>query len=239
VRIAGQLIDTSTGAHIWADRFDGALNDIFELQDQVASGVVGAIEPKLRQSDIERASRRPTESLDAYELYLRVLALRDIHTDESVRQAVALLKRALAIDPNYMPGKAAIGWSGVHKRSHARSPISEAKIAEAVGSARQALGGARRCPRGFRLRRRGVHQRSRPVVGRGGPARRWRDRSPVRQRGRDGRIVKTTGDGLTGGICQRRRRGALLRCSRQCPSATTASAQTTASNCASASISAM
>ena len=66
VRIKGQLIDTATGAHIWADRFDGALGDIFELQDQVASSVGGAIEPKLRQSEIERAARKPTESLDAF-----------------------------------------------------------------------------------------------------------------------------------------------------------------------------
>src|SRR5262249_49313230 len=65
VRITGQLIDTTTGAHIWADRFDGALDDIFELQDQVASSVAGAIEPKLRQSEIERASRKPTASLTA------------------------------------------------------------------------------------------------------------------------------------------------------------------------------
>ena len=74
VRITGQLIDAATGAHIWADRFDGALDDIFELQDQVASSVVGAIEPKLPQSEIERANRKPTESLDAYDLYLRALA---------------------------------------------------------------------------------------------------------------------------------------------------------------------
>ena len=65
VRITGQLIDTTTGAHIWADRFDGALDDIFELQDQVASDVAGAIEPKLRQSEIERASRKPTANLTA------------------------------------------------------------------------------------------------------------------------------------------------------------------------------
>src|SRR6202035_1497505 len=74
VRITGQLIDTATGAHIWADRFDGMLDDIFELQDQVASSVAGAIEPKLRQSEIERATRKPTESLDAYDLYLRALS---------------------------------------------------------------------------------------------------------------------------------------------------------------------
>src|SRR6266702_130481 len=74
VRITGQLIDTASGAHIWADRFDGALDDIFELQDEVASNVVGAIEAKLRQSEIERASRKPTASLGAYDLYLRALA---------------------------------------------------------------------------------------------------------------------------------------------------------------------
>jgi hypothetical protein len=81
----------------------------------VASGVVGAIEPRLRQSEIERVSRKPTESLDAYDLYLRALALRDTHTDESMRDAIALLKRALAIDPNYVPAKAAIGWSRLHQ----------------------------------------------------------------------------------------------------------------------------
>jgi TolB-like protein/class 3 adenylate cyclase len=65
VRITGQLIDTATGAHIWADRIDGALDDIFELQDRVASSVAGAIEPKLRLAEIERATRKPTDSLDA------------------------------------------------------------------------------------------------------------------------------------------------------------------------------
>jgi len=74
VRITGQLIDTITGAHIWADRFDGALDDIFDLQDRGASSVAGAIEPKLRQSEIERASRKPTANLTAYDLYLRALA---------------------------------------------------------------------------------------------------------------------------------------------------------------------
>ena len=71
VRITGQSIDMTTGAHIWADRIDGSLEDVFALQDQVASTVVGAIEPKLRQSETERAARKPTEHLDAYDLYLR------------------------------------------------------------------------------------------------------------------------------------------------------------------------
>ena len=72
VRITGQLIDAATGAHIWADRFDGTLDDIFELQDQVASSVAGTIEPTLRKAEFERVSRKPTASLDAYDLYLRL-----------------------------------------------------------------------------------------------------------------------------------------------------------------------
>ncbi len=71
VRITGQLIDTATGAHLWAERFDGALEDVFDLQDQVATSVVGAIAPKLEQAEIERAKRKPTESLDAYDHFLR------------------------------------------------------------------------------------------------------------------------------------------------------------------------
>jgi adenylate cyclase len=139
VRINGQLIDTSTGAHIWADRFGGALDDIFELQDQVASGVVGAIEPKLRQSEIERAHRKPTESLDAYDLYLRALALRDRPNAESVPEAIALLNKALAIDPAYIPAKALVGFFRVHETAHGRSPVAEADAAEAVALARQVL----------------------------------------------------------------------------------------------------
>jgi TolB-like protein/class 3 adenylate cyclase len=74
VRITGQLVDTATGAHIWADRFDGELGDIFDLQDQVTESVVGAIAPAVEKAEIERAKRKPTASLDAYALYLRGLA---------------------------------------------------------------------------------------------------------------------------------------------------------------------
>ena len=73
VRITGQLIDSQTGAHLWADRFDAALADVFKLQDQVTSNVVGAIAPKIDQAEIERARRKPAENLSAYDLYLRAL----------------------------------------------------------------------------------------------------------------------------------------------------------------------
>jgi len=92
VRITAQLIDALTGTHLWADRFDGSLDDIFDLQDRVASGVIGAIEPKLRQSEIERASRKPTESLNAYDLYLRALST----DNEMVRDIVLAVMASLA-----------------------------------------------------------------------------------------------------------------------------------------------
>ena len=74
VRITGQLIEAASGAHMWADRFDGALDDVFELQDEVTQKVVGAIAPRVEQAEIDRARRRPSDSTDAYDCYLRGLA---------------------------------------------------------------------------------------------------------------------------------------------------------------------
>jgi adenylate cyclase len=146
VRITGQLIDTASGVHIWADRFDGALDDIFDLQDQVAASVVGAIEPRLRQSEIERATRKPTESLDAYDLYLRALSQFHKYTEESIREAIALIKRALAIDPTYAPAASMIGWCRTFQRLQGWGSLSEAEVAEAVGLARQAIEAGRDDP---------------------------------------------------------------------------------------------
>jgi tetratricopeptide (TPR) repeat protein len=137
VRIAGQLIDTASGAHIWADRFDGALDDIFELQDQVASNVVGAIEPKLRQSEIDRATRKPTESLDAYDLYLRALAQFWKWTAEGWRGAIVLLRRALAIDPSCAPAAGLFAWCRCLQTANPLASDEEA--AEGVRFARQAI----------------------------------------------------------------------------------------------------
>jgi adenylate cyclase len=98
VRITGQLIDALTGTHLWADRFDGSLEDVFDLQDKVASSVVGVIEPTLRQAEIERARRSRPDSLDAYDLYLRALARFYRYAKEDFDEAIALLQQALAID---------------------------------------------------------------------------------------------------------------------------------------------
>ena len=101
VRITGQLIDASTGAHLWADRFDGELKDVFDLQDQVTASVVGAIAPKLEQAEIERAKRKPTESLDAYDYFLRGMAAFHSFSKASNEEALALFSRAIELDPNY------------------------------------------------------------------------------------------------------------------------------------------
>jgi len=139
VRITGQLIDTMTGAHIWADRFDGALDDIFELQDQVASSVVGAIEPKLRQSEIERAGRKPTESLDAYDLYLRALAQFNKLAAESHSEAVRLAGQSLGIDPSCAPAAALIGYIYVMQVSQGWVRLDPARLAEVRDLAKRAI----------------------------------------------------------------------------------------------------
>jgi len=139
VRITGQLIDTTTGAHIWADHFDGALDDIFELQDQVASSVAGAIEPKLRQSEIERASHKPTANLTAYDLYLRALAQSYRYTDQGFAEAVVLARRALAIDPAYAPAAALVGRCRGLQQVRRSGALSDEDIGEACRLARHAL----------------------------------------------------------------------------------------------------
>jgi TolB-like protein/class 3 adenylate cyclase/tetratricopeptide (TPR) repeat protein len=146
VRITGQLIDTTTGAHIWAERFDGAFDDIFELQDQVASSVVGAIEPKLRQSEIERASRKPTANLTVYDFYLRALAQSYRYTDEGVAEAVVLARRALTIDPSYAPAAALVGWCHWHQRYQGWGAVSDEEVTAGVRLARQALEAGRDDP---------------------------------------------------------------------------------------------
>jgi TolB-like protein len=101
VRITGQLIDATTGVHLWADRFEGPLDDIFELQDQVATSVVGAIAPQLERAEIERAMRKPTESLDAYDYYLRGMANFHQGNRRAIDEALSLLYRAIELDPRF------------------------------------------------------------------------------------------------------------------------------------------
>src|SRR4051795_8206840 len=101
VRITAQLIDAVSGTHLWADRFEGALGDIFDLQDQVTASVVGAIAPKLQQAEVERAKRKPTESLDAYDYLLRGIANLRLWTREANDEALRLFNKAIEIDPDF------------------------------------------------------------------------------------------------------------------------------------------
>jgi adenylate cyclase len=101
VRITAQLIDALTGTHLWADRFDGSLEDVFELQDQVAISVAGVIEPTLRQTEIERARRKRPDSLDAYDFYLRALPYAFAAMPEDADKALPLLDKAIELEPDY------------------------------------------------------------------------------------------------------------------------------------------
>lgn len=101
VRITGQLIEAATAAHLWADRFDGQMEDVFDLQDRITASVVVAVAPKLEQVEIERARRKPTENLDAYDHYLRGMASVHLWTREGNADALAQFYKAIEIDPKF------------------------------------------------------------------------------------------------------------------------------------------
>src|SRR5260221_3264096 len=101
VLITAQLIETTTGDHVWAQRHDGPLDDIFELQDEITLSVVGAIEPSLRQAEIERSKRKRPENLDAYDFYLRALPHAQVAMPGDSERALSLLQQSLALQPDY------------------------------------------------------------------------------------------------------------------------------------------
>jgi adenylate cyclase len=101
VRITTQLIDAGIGAHLWADRFDGSLEDVFELQDRVTISVAGVIEPALEAAEIRRSTERPTSDVTAYDLYLRALALSFSWGKDDLMRALGLLEQAIERDPRY------------------------------------------------------------------------------------------------------------------------------------------
>jgi len=138
VRITSQLIDAATGAHIWTDRFDGTLSDIFDLQDRVTASVVGAIGSKLRKVEIERARAKPTESIGAYDLFLRALALHNFLTAEGNKEALRLLDRAIAIDPEYASAHGLAAYCHLRQLQRGWGTSSEPDIERGVRSARLA-----------------------------------------------------------------------------------------------------
>jgi TolB-like protein len=139
LRICGQLIDGTMGAHIWADRFDGRVEDIFDLQDQVTASVMGAIAPKLEQAEIERAQRKPTESLDAYDYYLRGMARVYSWTREATDEALQLFYRAIDLDPGFASAHAMAAFCyQQHKSSGLMADVGQ-EIAEATRLAQRAV----------------------------------------------------------------------------------------------------
>jgi TolB-like protein/class 3 adenylate cyclase len=138
VRITGQLIDATTGTHLWADRFDGSLEDVFELQDKVAVSVAGVIEPRLQAAEISRSSERSTDDLTAYDLYLRAYAMF-WSSAKHIPEALRLTKQAIARDPRYGPALAWAAYCCVALIHGNQSENREANRREGVDFARRAL----------------------------------------------------------------------------------------------------
>lgn len=139
IRITGQLIDATTGTHIWAERFEGMLHDIFELQDQIAESVVGAIAPQLERAEIERAKRKPTESLDAYDYYLRGMAKLHNGTREAIEQALPLFYKAIELDPEFASAYGMAAWCHFWRKLNGWMTDRPQEIAEGARLARLAV----------------------------------------------------------------------------------------------------
>jgi TolB-like protein len=131
LRFTGQLIEAASGVHIWADRFDGNLSDVFDLQDQFTESVVAAIEPKLQLAEIERLKRRPATNLDAYDLLLRAQQLQYEFTQEGFSAALRHLDQALLIDPSYAPAMALAAYCHTERCEQGWTDDSEAEAKKA------------------------------------------------------------------------------------------------------------
>ena len=139
VRITGQLIDTATGMHLWAERFEATLADIFALQDEMAESVVGAIAPQLERAEIERAKRKPTESLDAYDFYLRGVAKVHSGSHESIDAALPLFRQAIERDPDFASAYGMAAWCHFWRKVNGWTADRPREIAEGIRLARRAV----------------------------------------------------------------------------------------------------
>jgi TolB-like protein len=139
VRITAQLIDAATGAHLWADRFESVLDDIFDLQDQVMESVVGAIAPKLEEAEIERAKHKPTESLDAYDHYLRGIASLHRGTRDAYDEALRLFYQAIELDPDFAPAYGQAAWCYGRRKANGWTADRVKETSETARLARRAV----------------------------------------------------------------------------------------------------
>lgn len=139
IRLTAQLIEASSGNHLWADRYDGPLDQIFELQDQIIASLIGAIEPKLRATEIARASRKRIERLDAYDLLLQSLPKQALMTRESLAEAIDLLDRAVVLSPTYSEALAYGAWCRSLRRGNGYSNDPDRDFRESLDLAQRAL----------------------------------------------------------------------------------------------------
>jgi len=139
VRITGQLIDATTGAHLWAERFDGDLEDIFDLQDRITEGVVGAIEPRIRKAEIERSRRKRPDSLDAYDLYLRALPHVYAMRPDDNSEALQILEQAISLDPGFAAAFAYAAWCYEQRVVRGWPTARDSDIEKGVKLARAAI----------------------------------------------------------------------------------------------------
>jgi len=146
VRITAQLIEADTGAHLWADRFDGSLEDVFELQEQVAISVAGVIEPALQAAETARSASRPTSDLTAYDLYLRAYAMYSASHQRQMRQALALLEEAIGRDPQYGPALGFAAFCCMQLASDAAAPDRDATRRKGIDFGRRAVELAENAP---------------------------------------------------------------------------------------------
>jgi adenylate cyclase len=121
VRVTGQLIETETATHVWADRFEGTLEDIFALQDEMTMSVIGAVEPTLRRAEVERARRKRPDNLDAYDLYLRALPFAATSMPGDADKALPMLEEALRLEPDYAAVHGFIAWC--HEQRYLRGGL--------------------------------------------------------------------------------------------------------------------
>jgi adenylate cyclase len=138
LRIIARLIDATTGSHIWSDRYDGELADLFDLQDRVTEAIVGALEPTITLSEIERARRKRPDNLDAYDCVMRALPAVWSHDAGTTAEGLRLAERAMALDPGYALPKALAAWCRAQRVSYMRSPCPAEDRATAVRLAQEA-----------------------------------------------------------------------------------------------------
>lgn len=139
IRVTGQLIDASTGLHIWADRFEGAIEDIFDLQDQMTASVVGELLPKLEQAEIARAKFKPTDSLDAYDYYLRAMMHFYQRTPQANNEALRLFYAAIELDTDFASAYGMAAWCYAWRKMNAWMKDRDTEIAEGLRLARRAI----------------------------------------------------------------------------------------------------